>query len=99
MKDGVRFLFCDNIAGITYPMWNRCNFISAINAVNRCNFNIGILQYTFYETFIHEIYRIKIQQKFLSVYHGNDSHCNVLSTSQLEIYKFKSTRKYSHICD
>ena len=65
MKDGVRFPFCDSIAGITYPSWNRSNFISAINAINRCNFNIGILQYTvYYIPFTKHIFMKFIVLKF-----------------------------------
>ena len=51
MKDGVKFRVCDNIAGITYPTWNRCNFMIATNAINHCNFNIGILQDNFYDIY------------------------------------------------
>ena len=99
MKDGVRFLVYDNIVGIIYPMCNRCNFMIATNAINRCSFNIGILQINFTKIMLIKHNRIKIQKKFLSVYHGNNCHCDVFSTSQLEIYKFKSTRKYFNLCD
>ena len=85
-----------NVEPIQFHKCDQCN--QSLQFQYR-NFTIYGILYTFYETYIHEIYRIKIQQKFLSIYHGNDSHCNVLSTSQLEIYKFKSTRKYFNICD
>ena len=60
MKDGVRFLVYDNIVGIIYPMWNRCYFMIATNAINRCSFNIGILQLNFTKIIQYNLYSLNI---------------------------------------